>query len=153
MPRRFHLQPLLDLTQNHTDVAARRLNQLKGKWNDAEEKLGQLIAFREEYRQRYQNAASHGMSMTVLREYQVFLGKLEAAVTQQTDEVVQCHKRWEMGQQAWHMQKLKLSAYDMLSKRHHQGELRRESKIEQREQDEFAAQAVTRKIKKQEEDG
>jgi flagellar export protein FliJ len=59
MPRRFHLQPLLDLTQNHTDVAARRLNQLKGKWNDAEEKLGQLIAFREEYRQRYQNAASH----------------------------------------------------------------------------------------------
>jgi flagellar FliJ protein len=132
MPRRFHLQPLLDLTQNHTDVAARRLNQLKGKWNDAEEKLGQLIAFREEYRQRYQNAASHGMSMTVLREYQVFLGKLEAAVTQQTDEVVQCHK---------------------LSKRHHQGELRRESKIEQREQDEFAAQAFTRKIKKQEEDG
>lgn len=152
MPRRFHLQSLLDLAQNHTDAAARRLGQLKAKWNEAQEKLDQLVVFREEYRQRYQHAASQGMSMTALRDYQAFLGKLEAAIKQQGEEVEQCRKRWETGQQAWQTQKRKLSAYDTLAKRHHQGEVRREAKIEQREQDEFATQSFTRKIKKQEQE-
>lgn len=152
MPRRFNLQSLLDLAQNHTDAAARRLGQLNAKWNEAQEKLSQLMAFREEYRQRYQNAASQGMSMTALRDYQLFLGKLEAAITQQSEEVEQCRKRWETGQQAWQAHKRKLSAYDTLAKRHHQGEMRREAKIEQREQDEFATQSFARKIKKQEQE-
>ena len=152
MPRRFHLQSLLDLAQNHTEAAARRLNQLKGKWNEAEEKLNQLISFREEYRQRYQNAASLGMSMTALRDYQAFLGKLEAAITQQAEEVQQCRKRWEAGQTAWQVQKRKLSAYDTLSKRHQTAEMRREAKIEQRDQDEFSTQSFTRKLKKQDQE-
>jgi len=149
MPRRFHLQSLLDLAQNHTDAAARQLSQLKGKWNEALEKLGQLNTFREEYRQRYQSAASQGMSMMALRDYQVFLGKLEAAITQQSEEVELCRKRWEAGQLAWQVQKRKLSAYDMLAKRHHQGEMQREAKLEQREQDEYSVQSFTRKIKKE----
>lgn len=152
MPRRFHLQSLLDLAQNHTDAAARQLNQLKGKWNEAAEKLGQLMAFQEEYRQRYQNAASQGMSMMALRDYQAFLGKLEAAITQQSEEVEQCRKRWEAGQQVWQVHKRKLSAYDTLAKRHHQGEMRREAKLEQRDQDEFSTQSFARKIKKQEQE-
>lgn len=152
MPRRFNLQSLLDLAQNHTDAAARRLGQLNARWNEAQEKLSQLMAFREEYRQRYQNAASQGMSMTALRDYQLFLGKLEAAVTQQSEEVEQCRKRWEVGQQAWQAHKRKLSAYDTLAKRHYQGEMRREAKIEQREQDEFATQSFARKIKKQDQE-
>lgn len=152
MPRRFHLQSLLDLAQTHTDAAARQLNQLKGKWNEAAEKLGQLITFQEEYRQRYQNAASQGMSMTALRDYQIFLGKLETAITQQREEVEQCRKRWEAGQQAWQVLKRKLSAYDTLAKRHRQGEMQREAKIEQRDQDEFSTQAFARKIRKQEQE-
>lgn len=150
MPRRFHLQPLLDLTQNHTDGAARRLHQLKAKRNEAEEKLQQLTAFRDEYRQRYQQAAGHGINMNALRDFQLFLGKLEMAIKLQGEEVEQCRKRWEAGLKVWQDHKRKLSAYDTLSKRHQQNEMRREAKIEQGEQDEFATQSFTRKMNKPE---
>ena len=90
--------------------------------------------------------------MMALRDYQAFLGKLDAAITQQSEEVEQCRRRWEAGQQAWQLHKRKLSAYDTLAKRHYQGEMRREEKLEQRDQDEFSTQSFTRKIKKQEEE-
>jgi flagellar FliJ protein len=149
MPRRFPLQSLLDLAREHTDSAARRLHQLKAKWSEAEEKLHQLAAFRDEYQRRYQDAASQGMSMTALRDFQTFLGKLEQAIARQGEEVEQCRRRWEVGQQAWHEQKRKLSAYDTLSKRHSHAEMRREAKREQRDQDEFATQSFTRRGKEE----
>ena len=87
-----------------------------------------------------------------MEESEAFLGKLESAIKQQSEEVELCRKRWEAGQLAWQVQKRKLSAYDLLAKRHHQGEVRREEKLEQREQDEFSTQSFTRKIKKQEQE-
>ena len=150
MARRFHLQSLLDLAQNHTDAAGRHLHQLKMKWNEAEEKLGQLQAFREEYRLRYQHASSQGISVAALRDFQVFLGKLEEAITLQFKEVEQCRARWEDGQHAWMEQRRKLNAYDTLSKRHHKAEQRRESKQEQKQQDEYSSQSFTRRPKSDE---
>lgn len=138
MPRRFPLQPLLDLAQDHTDAAARNLNLLKAKWNEAEEKLQQLMAYREDYRARLLQTTKLGMQANSLKDFQLFLGKLELAIRQQTEEVERCKRHWEHGRHEWQAQQRKLKAFDTLSQRHQRSEQKREAKQEQREQDELS---------------
>lgn len=138
MPRRFPLQPLLDLAQNHTDAAARDLCALKIKWQEAEEKLRQLTAYREDYRARLLQTTKQGMQAGSLRDFQLFLGKIEVAIRQQAEEVERCKKRWEDGRHEWQAKQRKLKAFDTLSQRHLSSERKREDRLEQREQDELS---------------
>ena len=139
MPRRFPLQTLLDLTQNNTDAAARTLHALKGLWQGAEEKLGQLLQYENDYRARLQQSAQKGISVSEVRNFQQFLVKLQVAIVQQREEVEKCRGRWEQGQLEWQQHKRKLNAYDTLSERHRKNELKVEARQEQREQDELAS--------------
>lgn len=138
MPRRFPLQPLLDLARDHTDAAARNLHALKVAWLNAEEKLQQLNFFQVDYRARLLQATRTGMQVNALRDYQLFLGKLEIAIRQQTEEVERCEKRWEEGRHEWLAKQRKLKAFDTLLQRHQNSEQTREGKLEQREQDELS---------------
>lgn len=138
MARKFPLQPLLDLTQNHMDAAAKNLQALKVRWNDAENKLKQLLAYRESYRERLRESAGNGTSAMALRDFQLFLAKLDTAIKLQQDEVARCQARWNAGQQEWLKQRGKLKAFDTLSQRHRRAEEKNENRIEQKEQDEFS---------------
>lgn len=139
MPRRFPLQPLLDLANRHADAAARNLNQLKTQWNEAEEKLRQLLAYREDYRGRLLHSTKLGMQANSLKDYQLFMGKLELAIRQQSEEVGRCKQHWELGWHEWQAQQRKQKAFDTLAQRHRRGEQKREAKLEQREQDELSS--------------
>lgn len=138
MARKFPLQPLLDLSQNQMDSAAKNLHALKVRWNDAEEKLKQLLAYRESYRERLRDSGSSGTSAMAMRDFQLFLAKLDTAIKLQQDEVARCQARWNAGQQEWLKQRGKLKAFDALSQRHRRAEEKRENQIEQKEQDEFS---------------
>lgn len=138
MARKFPLQPLLDLSRNHVDAAAKNLQALKVRWNDAEDKLKQLLAYRESYRERLRESGGNGTSAMALRDFQLFLAKLDAAIKLQQDEVARCQARWNAGQQEWLRQRGKLKAFDTLSQRHKRAEEKRDNQIEQKEQDEFS---------------
>jgi len=152
MPKRFPLQSLLDLAQDHTDSAAKALQLLKAQWNEAQDKLQQLLHYQQEYRERLRQSAGGGLSMALMRDYQAFLAKIELAIGQQSEEVARSKQRWEAGQQAWHAQKRKLGAFDTLAKRHRDGETKRESRQEQREQDEFAGKVGQRNAFREEDE-
>lgn len=139
MARKFPLQPLLDLSQNNVDSAAKNLQALKVRWNDAEEKLKQLLTYRESYRERLRESGSGGTSAMALRDFQLFLAKLDTAIKLQQDEVTRCQSRWGDGQQEWLRQRGKLKAFDALSQRHRRAEEKRENQIEQKEQDELSS--------------
>lgn len=139
MARKFPLQPLIDLSQNQTDTAAKNLQALRVSWNNAEEKLRQLLAYRESYRERLHETGSSGASAMALRDFRLFLVKLDTAIKLQQDEVARCQARWNAGQQEWLRQRGKLKAFDVLSKRHRHAEDQRENQIEQKDQDEFSS--------------
>lgn len=121
------------------DQAAKNLQALRVRWNGAEEKLKQLLAYRETYRERLRDSGSGGTSATALRDFQLFLVKLDTAIKLQQDEVARCQARWNDGQQEWLRQRGKLKAFDVLSQRHRHAEEKRENQIEQKEQDEFSS--------------
>ncbi|MDO8893023.1 MAG: flagellar export protein FliJ [Sulfurimicrobium sp.] len=139
MARKFPLQPLLDISRNNMDQAAKNLQALRVRWNGAEEKLKQLLAYRETYRERLRDSGSGGTSAMALRDFQLFLVKLDTAIKLQQDEVARCQARWNDGQQEWLRQRGKLKAFDVLSQRHRHAEEKRENQIEQKEQDEFSS--------------
>lgn len=138
MARKFPLQSLLDLAQNHSDTAAKNLQTLMMRWHEAEEKYKQLLAYRDSYRERMRESAGGGTSAAALRDFQLFMSKLDTAIKLQQDEVARCKARWETGQQEWLKKRGKLKAYDALSVRHKRAEEKREERTEQKELDEFA---------------
>ncbi|MBT9614149.1 MAG: flagellar export protein FliJ [Burkholderiales bacterium] len=138
MPRQFSLQPLHDLANNRVDTATRQLAALKQQWQLQEDKLKQLYAYQAEYRQRLHNTLTHGVDMTRMRDFQVFLHKLDIAIRQQLVEIEHARMRWESGQRTWMEERRKLKTYDVLKTRHQRKEVEREGRIEQREQDEHA---------------
>ncbi|MGD9788686.1 MAG: flagellar export protein FliJ [Sulfuricellaceae bacterium] len=144
MAKPFHLQPLVEYTQNQTDEASKRLALLKAQWQMAEDKLRQLVAYREEYQGRMARSAQVGMSVSALRDYQAFLGKIDTAIEQQKQEVARCQQSWEAGKEEWMAQRRKLKAYQTLEQRHYARESQREAKQEQKEQDESARHAFSR---------
>ena len=145
MPKRFPLQPLFDLAQSQLDDSAKILGLLKMQWQQADEKLQQLLSYREDYRIRLHNGVKQGMNATQMRDFQVFLRKLELAIKQQKDEVARCQALWEAGQRDWLEHRRKLKTYDTLSQRHHRTEAVREARLDQREQDEHARKSFASK--------
>lgn len=78
-----------------------------------------------------------GMQVTSLKDFHLFLGKLEVAIRHQMEEVANCERQWEEGRREWQAKQRKLKAFDTLSQRHLRSEQKREDRVEQREQDEL----------------
>ena len=138
MPRRFTLEPLRNLAHDRVDAATQRLATLKAKWQQEETKLGQLRQFDAEYQKRLGEAIRLGMDMTRMRDFQVFIRKLETAMQQQTHEITRAKVAWEEGQRVWLEERRKAKTYDVLKGRHLKAEQHQENRLEQREADEHA---------------
>lgn len=150
MPRNFSLQPLHDLAHNRLETATRQLALLKQQWQSQEDKLKQLYVFQEEYRHRLHQSLTQGVDMTRMRDFQVFLHKLDIAIRQQRIEIDHAKHRWEMGQRVWMEERRKLKTYDVLKTRHQLTEVQRDGRIDQREQDEHARKSHALKKPKDE---
>ena len=136
MPRNFSLQPLHDLAHTRLETATRHLDLLKQQLQSQEDKLKQLYVFQEEYRHRLHQRLTQGVDMTRMRDFQVFLQKLDIAIRQQRIEIDHAKQRWDTGQRVWMEERRKLKTYDVLKTRHQRTEVQREGRIDQREQDE-----------------
>ena len=142
MAKRFPLQPLHDLASDRLDAATRRLAQLKKQWQLEEDKLAQLHGFREEYRRRLGETLSSGVDMSRMRDFHVFIAKIETAIAQQNVEIQRCMAEWEEGQRVWLEEQRKLKTFGVLKDRHMRVERAKEVRAEQREQDEHARKST-----------
>lgn len=145
MHKPFALQPVLDLMQTRADDATRRLAQLIAAEQNAKEKLAMLQQYRDEYADRFRQSARNGLSRQEWHNYQEFLDRLDEAIQQQQTAVHQQERHTALGQQHWQQQRTRLKAFDTLSQRHDQNEMRSEQRREQKEQDEFSSRRTADK--------
>lgn len=139
MSENFPLQKLLDLAHERTDEAARRLGELIGAEKEDDRKLALLVEYRDEYQERFLEAARNGIGPDEWRNFSAFLARLDEAIEKQRQIVAEAKDRTVAGQQAWIAQRNRLKAFDALSQRHHKEQLRKEAKQDQRITDEHAA--------------
>ena len=145
MPKTSALETLIELAQTRTDDAARRLGFLNAQGLDMEAKLALLTQYSDEYRVRFQTSMQQGLTASGWRNYHEFIGKLDAAISQQQEALALMRQRVAAGDAAWQSERRVLNSYDILAQRHKQLQLVRQAKREQRETDERASSAATRR--------
>lgn len=139
MARRFPLQGPLDHARHRLEAAERLLRMLKRKEESARQRLQELGSYKQEYQQRLTGTAGQGMDIQLLRDFHVFLAKLDEAIRHQEGEVLQASNHWQEAHDSWVAQRQKVKAYETLSTRHHVQVVRLEEKREQRVSDEMAS--------------
>lgn len=144
---RFRLQTLLDLSHARMDDAARKLGQLLAGEQEGAQRLTLLTQYRDEYHQRFLDAARQGVDRELWANYQAFLGRLDEAIAQQQAALATSRQRTTDGQRAWLDQRNKAKAFDTLSQRHLAALHRAEGRAEQKMSDEHAAKTMHGKDK------
>ena len=141
MTNAFTLKTLLDLAQDKSDAAATRLGRLNVQAQSAEQKLQLLIEYRREYEHNFQELSKTGVDQAKWLNFRAFMVKLDTAISEQEKTVSNSQNRVQLGRTDWHAEQHKLKTYDTLSQRHRAAEIKRASKIEQREQDEQSSKS------------
>jgi flagellar FliJ protein len=132
--------------QSRMDDAARRLGELIASETEGKRKLDMLQEYRDEYQQRFLQAAASGIGPDAWRNYSAFLVKIDEAIAAQRSMVEQSRLRTVQGQQVWMNHRNKVKAIDTLTQRQRAAELRTEARREQRLSDEHAARRFNGKI-------
>ena len=141
MTNAFTLKTLLDLAQDKSDAAATRLGRLNLQAQSAEQKLQLLIEYRREYEHNFQELSKTGVDQAKWLNFRAFMVKLDTAISEQEKTVSNSQNRVQLGRTDWHAEQHKLKTYDTLSQRHRAAEIKRASKIEQRDQDELSSKS------------
>jgi flagellar FliJ protein len=146
MSKLFPLQPLLNLAQAKNEEATRRLGQLNKQQHDTQTQLEALHQYRRDYQARMQSASQEGMDPALLRNFQAFIYKLDAAIAQQLSVVEQNKQSTQLGRGEFNNTQRKLKSFDTLQQRHVETQAKAEAKQEQRTMDEHTGRVTAYKM-------
>lgn len=146
MTRPFSLQPLLNLAQQNNESATRRLGQLNKQEHETKTQLEMLRQYRRDYQDRMQTDSQQGMDPALLRNFQQFIYKLDAAIAQQLKVVEQSKLSTQTGRSEFAGTQRKLKSFDTLQQRHIETELKIEAKQEQKTMDEHTSRVTAYKM-------
>lgn len=145
MARPSTLNKLVDLAQQKTDAAARNLALLNVSTLEAEHKLRLLLTYRDDYYTRFQQSAGNGVEQSAWRNFHAFMAKLDAAIAEQRNAVMDSKRGVQTGQREWQAEQQRLKSFDTLAQRSQRAEATRNARQDQREQDEYATKAFNNK--------
>lgn len=146
MTKPFRLQPLLNLAQINNESATRRLGELNKQQFDKQTQLETLLQYRRDYLARMQAASQQGMDPALLRNFQEFIYKLDAAIEQQLKAVEQSKVSTQIGRGEFAGTQRKLKSFDTLQQRHVLTEMKTEAKQEQKAMDEHTGRVTAYKM-------
>lgn len=139
------LSTLIELANKDTDEAARQLGAALRHSEEASQKLDLLRQYRDDYAQRCQTSMAGGISATHFHNFQVFMQKLEHAISGQQSVVSGARLRAEQARTAWLACEQKKMSFVTLSDRARREAARRELWRDQKQNDEHAARSALHK--------
>jgi flagellar FliJ protein len=132
------LETLMDLAQRATNDAAKRLGAALSAVQAAERQLQVLIDYRGDYAARFEERLTAGMTPMAYRNFQAFMGKLDAAISGQREVLRHANRRGEMEKDGWRACERKRMSYATLGERAQVQAQRVEAKRDQKSMDEHA---------------
>lgn len=135
------LETLIDLAMRETDDAAKRLGLAIRASEDHQKKLALLTQYHCEYAARFQANMAQGLTAMGYRNFQLFMDKLDSAISGQQAILEESQRRVNDERKAWQESERKRMSYDTLATRAHKEEQRQESKRDQKNTDEQATRS------------
>ncbi|HZG22895.1 MAG TPA: flagellar export protein FliJ [Herbaspirillum sp.] len=133
------LDTLIELATKETDEATKRLGRAIRVSEEAQQKLGILQQYRDDYAARFQETLTNGLTALAYRNFQLFLEKIDNAIDGQQNVVQSSQQRVAEARAAWQACERKRMSYDTLAVRARDKETRKENKRDQKAMDEHAA--------------
>lgn len=134
--RRF--QPIQRLARHSEDQAAQQLGKAQRHLSDQEQRLQELIAYRDEYAQQFHVNGQAGLDGRQLQAYQSFLNQLNLAIEQQKQQILSAEEKCTERRHDWRQQHTHSEVLNSAVKRIKVQEQRKEQQQEQRSNDEQA---------------
>lgn len=133
------LHTLIDLAHKETDEAAKRLGAALRAGDEAEQKLDLLRQYRNDYADRCQTNLAAGISTTHFNNFQLFMQKLDQAISGQQKVVDDARERIAQARALWQACEQKKMSFVTLAERANKEQSRRELWRDQKQNDEYAA--------------
>lgn len=130
--RATRLQPAVEQARQRSEDALVKLASQQQLLARAEQQLGEL----QRYRQEYAETGDGALSVTALLNRQKFVERIDQAIMQQTAEVGRQNRQLEQVRDCWQQAHARESALDSVVAQHHEQERRAEDRHEQAEVDE-----------------
>ena len=129
------LKPVARVAQQRERDAARQLGNSLRHAEQQQKQLDSLIAYRDQYVADFKAAGKQGLSAVQLRDYQVFLRRLDNAITQQRQVLANSRQHCAQSQAEWQHQQGHSKMIDKVVERREQAENHKLNAQEQRELD------------------
>jgi flagellar FliJ protein len=136
MIRSKRMQPVVNVTANREREAAQRLGEGQQRVQAAEQRLEDLIHYREEYTQQFASGGS--LNTARLQDYRIFLDRLNQAVDQQHQQVTLARQECAGLRQRWMALHTRAQALDKVVERYRGEERSDQEKRDQKESDQHA---------------
>lgn len=131
-------KPIQKIASHKERKAAAALGESLKQRESATRRLEELRQYHAEYLERFASATRQGLSGNRILEYQVFIGKLEAAIAQQEQAVAQSQQRCDSSKANWRGRYSKSKAMENAVDRLQASERREKDRKEQSENDDRA---------------
>lgn len=138
MVRSKRIQPIVELAENREMDAARKLGQARKLLERHQQRLTELVTYRQEYSRHFDQSRGGRMGVMKLNEYRMFLSRLDEAVRQQRELVEQAQRECDQSRQGWLQTRTRSQALDKVKDRYLGEERREAERIEQKITDEHA---------------
>lgn len=140
MKRLRRIAPVQQVFDATREDCMRELGAARQEAEAAQHKLAELRQYRADYSGSFQQRARGGCGAAALRDFQAFLAKLDLALRQQEQAVIQARERAEQCRLRWQTAARRSRALDTVVERWREDERTRENQREQRQADERAQQ-------------
>lgn len=142
MIRSRRMQPIAHIAEQKQQQAVQIYVAAQQTVVDAQLQLEQLVEYRMEYSA---GRVNRQMTMQQLRDYQLFLDKLNQSIEQARMQIEQKKLSCEKQRLLWLKSRTRSKALDSVIAKYQQQEAIIEARIEQKEQDEFASRIAAKK--------
>jgi flagellar FliJ protein len=137
MTRSKRMQPVATVAHNRQQNAARIMGERQRSLDDQQQRLQELNNYRDEYARRFEGGAE-SMAGINMRDYRLFLSRLNEAIEEQARRVEQARAALEQSRGQWTTTRVHSDAVNKVVERMQADERRAEDRREQKENDEFS---------------
>ena len=136
MSKSKRFEPIRKIAEKKERDAAAHFGRSLRDREDAQRRLQELERYLAEYLQRFTEATRQGMGAERIRDYQVFIDKLEVAIAEQQRVLEEMQSRCDDSKAHWHGRFTKARAVDNAVERMRTDETRLNERKEQNASDE-----------------
>jgi flagellar FliJ protein len=143
--RSRRIEPVQRIVDDRERELAKVVARARQALTEAEGKLGELVRYRADYQQGFQAEASAGASGLRLRDFRLFLSRLDEAIRQQEGIVARAQADLDARTREWHESLRRAKALGVVIERWRGEERLAAERQEQKDTDERASGMAARR--------